>query len=727
MASWSIPPDVCQEIALAGGPVASLCLVSSACARILRPLLYRSIIVSDNAGLLVHTLASAPEIAHLVKTLIFKDAAAAYIDERTWTYALSGLINLRHLTTSHYVPLSPDALPYISFKLETFASTSQVIGPWIDLIHRQPTLQELRFSSNFLAPPPGPDVLPKLRRVTARAQELSKFAQLHSLEGLVFPVAPAWSVQLRTRDIERFASSPAQPTTLRLACTQLLRLITEVPKILRAVVHLALNEDSAWGRNPALNQRSLMSAATKMNVDNFPHHDIGLCAADYIDRHIRLERSIHFAQHLRPKCSTPTLRVFHFCAADGCRTWRKWGEVEESRLYPSYSQPTLISMDPIIRDHILKTIGGLSAAAPAQSLCQCRREIQARCRDCLWGAPMCSACIVSEHEEHPLHRIQTWTGGAWICGSLKSLGLRIALGHGRRGGGRCVFPFPVDNFVIINADGPHGVAVDFCGCGHGPRRLEQLNAVRLFATTYPDITVAISFDLMEATRAEVLMKEIRSDALSQEASGIHPERDGERRPAPPEWVEYPCAPTDVSVPSPSSPAVELDADQLSFNFAEKLRAVCNDLVYFRGDLDLPGSPVLPTNADAIERAWAERNRPACTRQLPIGFRRSTLDDHWDWPGQAPRGTAGEENSLYGSDQWRYHLNRAWRAMREDERRDILAEDARQEHWARQEARRIRAREDAQASLTPDVEARQSVASIQGFNDYDALEYIDSAM
>ncbi|KAJ7694387.1 hypothetical protein B0H17DRAFT_466089 [Mycena rosella] len=130
-------------------------------------------------------------------------------------------------------------------------------------------------------------------------------------------------------------------------------------------------------------------------------------------------------------------------------------------------------MNPDIRDIILEELRRHGEHAPRQALCRrCRSGVQRhRCRDCFWAQPMCAACVVAEHGSHPLHRIQTWSGGIWVPETLKNLGLRISLGHGP--GGRCTSPFPRDSFIVIDRNGIQEVAIDFCGCGQGGPRGRQ--------------------------------------------------------------------------------------------------------------------------------------------------------------------------------------------------------------------------------------------------------------
>ncbi|KAJ2927052.1 hypothetical protein H1R20_g10072, partial [Candolleomyces eurysporus] len=78
-----------------------------------------------------------------------------------------------------------------------------------------------------------------------------------------------------------------------------------------------------------------------------------------------------------------------------------------------------------------------------------------------------------------------------------SLGLRIQLGHEH--GETCSNPRPAINneFVIIDSDGIHCVALDFCGCERTQPAAVQLLRARLFPATLTDPHTAASFRVLE--------------------------------------------------------------------------------------------------------------------------------------------------------------------------------------------------------------------------------------
>lgn len=92
--------------------------------------------------------------------------------------------------------------------------------------------------------------------------------------------------------------------------------------------------------------------------------------------------------------------------------------------------------------------------------------------------------------------IQMWTVQRLAGISLKSLGLRVQLGHSR--GDFCVEPMPADEFVIIDASGIHEVNLDFCGCPDGGTRVQQLREARLYSKACANPTSAVAYEMVYA-------------------------------------------------------------------------------------------------------------------------------------------------------------------------------------------------------------------------------------
>ncbi|KAG1809164.1 uncharacterized protein BJ212DRAFT_1302727 [Suillus subaureus] len=97
-------------------------------------------------------------------------------------------------------------------------------------------------------------------------------------------------------------------------------------------------------------------------------------------------------------------------------------------------------------------------------------------------------------------RIQTpheWRGRFFHPVSLKSMGLRIQLGHPP--GITCCRPTPAfgDDFMIINVHSVHPTGLDFCGCEQEVSHFKQLLHVRLFPSMVTDPRMVATFAVLE--------------------------------------------------------------------------------------------------------------------------------------------------------------------------------------------------------------------------------------
>ncbi|KAJ3500512.1 hypothetical protein NMY22_g19238 [Coprinellus aureogranulatus] len=120
-----------------------------------------------------------------------------------------------------------------------------------------------------------------------------------------------------------------------------------------------------------------------------------------------------------------------------------------------------------------------------------------KCREPRMGL-VCKECMVSSHMDSPLHRIERWNGVCFDKVSLKSLGLRIQLGHPTGEECRQRQPSKSDDFVILDIDAVHEVGLDYCGCGKTDMdHVGQLIERRLFPATVLQPKTAATFRLLE--------------------------------------------------------------------------------------------------------------------------------------------------------------------------------------------------------------------------------------
>ncbi|KAG2112875.1 hypothetical protein DEU56DRAFT_874348 [Suillus clintonianus] len=138
---------------------------------------------------------------------------------------------------------------------------------------------------------------------------------------------------------------------------------------------------------------------------------------------------------------------------------------------------------------------GELSAGPCSGCCYPHPEY--RCQDCFGITLCCASCMVTAHTHHPLHRLQKWNGEYFESASLKTLGLRIQLGH--MAGQTCSNPRRAfnDDFVIMDSHGVHEVALDFCDCSLATTHIQQLLHMSLFPSTTSDPKTAATFRLLE--------------------------------------------------------------------------------------------------------------------------------------------------------------------------------------------------------------------------------------
>ncbi|KAJ3503382.1 hypothetical protein NLJ89_g8461 [Agrocybe chaxingu] len=103
---------------------------------------------------------------------------------------------------------------------------------------------------------------------------------------------------------------------------------------------------------------------------------------------------------------------------------------------------------------------------------------------------------LTSHQLLPFHRVEQWNGDFFVKTSLKSLGLVIQLNHLD---GVCTNPATAFNndFVIIDSNGIHEVALNYCACSGQVPQTTQLLRARLFPSTVVDPKTAATFDVLE--------------------------------------------------------------------------------------------------------------------------------------------------------------------------------------------------------------------------------------
>ncbi|KAJ7891640.1 hypothetical protein B0H14DRAFT_2560696 [Mycena olivaceomarginata] len=139
--------------------------------------------------------------------------------------------------------------------------------------------------------------------------------------------------------------------------------------------------------------------------------------------------------------------------------------------------------------------GDYIAQALCAAGCQTPNPVY-RCSDCLHPCLFCEVCIKAIHERTPLHHIEKWNGESFERCTLKSLGVRIQLGHAL--GVLCPNPEKAwgDDFVIISSHTIDEVGLDYCNCSTAQSKHVQLLRMRLYPATGTNPRSAATFSAL---------------------------------------------------------------------------------------------------------------------------------------------------------------------------------------------------------------------------------------
>ncbi|KAF8166405.1 hypothetical protein BJ912DRAFT_1025886 [Pholiota molesta] len=110
---------------------------------------------------------------------------------------------------------------------------------------------------------------------------------------------------------------------------------------------------------------------------------------------------------------------------------------------------------------------------PTNDCARCHtQEGTYQCVECSGREMLCMQCIIKSHKQLYLHRIQKWNGAFFEKVSLKSIGLRVQLGH--------------------------PIGLDFCGCGKGNQQhTVQLLRACLFPATVTNPKTAATIEVLD--------------------------------------------------------------------------------------------------------------------------------------------------------------------------------------------------------------------------------------
>ncbi|KAJ7803346.1 hypothetical protein B0H14DRAFT_2225232, partial [Mycena olivaceomarginata] len=114
---------------------------------------------------------------------------------------------------------------------------------------------------------------------------------------------------------------------------------------------------------------------------------------------------------------------------------------------------------------------------------------------CYGPGMFCRTCIVECHQVLPTHWIQEWTGEYFERVGLATLGLVVQLGH--TPGSLCpAMHRGRYKFTVIDVNGIHNVAVQFCGCDSHIAHRQQLMRVCWWPATARDPSTCATFGVL---------------------------------------------------------------------------------------------------------------------------------------------------------------------------------------------------------------------------------------
>ncbi|KAF7303364.1 CxC2 domain-containing protein [Mycena indigotica] len=182
------------------------------------------------------------------------------------------------------------------------------------------------------------------------------------------------------------------------------------------------------------------------------------------------------------------------------------GHPIEKRLMRPSERPLAVWAQTDV-DSYLDEIMILEGIPPAHVCFRCGKEAILRCRDCFipLNAVCCTDCMLHQHRNLPFHRPERWGGSFFEPITLKSLGLRVQLGHAS--GVKCPgtlarlaagadISATDDDFFIVDCNGIHTISVDFCTCPSARERTIQLLQARLFPATSTRPRTAATFQVL---------------------------------------------------------------------------------------------------------------------------------------------------------------------------------------------------------------------------------------
>ncbi|KAF7358323.1 hypothetical protein MVEN_00881800 [Mycena venus] len=319
-----LPPSFWLEVAIYSELYERLALLrlTRAVNAALLHLLYRKVLVTESADVLVNTLVTKRFLLPLVISLCMEDPTAR-VDHEQWEAILPYMRNLETLVIApSTIPMPFHIIPLIQFHLVSFHAITSIQGHWVDFLAACSDLEELALDGRFLGHVPSSMRMRRLSAIKAQPADIARFAERHTrlCDLWFFTLQPLAASHLLPEDIRRFSVSPSRVDSIRISAPDLLLLIAGAPALVSTLRCIVLDEDLTWSdftlnAGPSLATNALVQLATALD-SSFLHL-----------------KSVFLGPQSSTIAGPPASGPFIFFAMDGYVAVKHWGEIEEELVY----------------------------------------------------------------------------------------------------------------------------------------------------------------------------------------------------------------------------------------------------------------------------------------------------------------------------------------------------------------------------------------------------------
>ncbi|KAK0477824.1 hypothetical protein IW261DRAFT_1594300, partial [Armillaria novae-zelandiae] len=190
------------------------------------------------------------------------------------------------------------------------------------------------------------------------------------------------------------------------------------------------------------------------------------------------------------------------------------GDIDDIATAPRrriYTYNPLLTFSSHVNEYVAESLRREGRGdAISQKCCSACEDTEFRfcCITCRDARLFCRICIISLHTACPTHIIQSWNGNYFDKVPLHKLGMRYQVGH--LTGEACPHPQPAfgNHFTVIDTNGIHDVALNFCNCMRKRPFAMQLQGSWLFPATDTQPRTAVTTAALEQFQMLTFMGKI---------------------------------------------------------------------------------------------------------------------------------------------------------------------------------------------------------------------------